>query len=346
MGPQDRLVDADALEEFLTDHLGPADDFAISYHPRGYSNETFFLTWDDRDLVLRRPPAGETAEDAHDVLREYEIYLKLQDTPVPVPGTVAATDDKSVLGAEFYVVEQVEGRTYHDGEPEAIQSVEARRSVSEAFVDVLTSVHELDYAEVSLESFGRPEGFTRRQIDQWTKQLEWATAKTKEIRQVPEITEIRNWLKENRPEQTAHTLVHGDYTLQNVMFAPNTPSKVMAAFDWEMGTLGDPFTDLGWTLASWREPSDPPNPAPEFLPSYTEKEGYFTRDEFVARYEAQTGVTYDDRTFYRVFGFYKLIAVCEMFFARYLDGAENEVYPLMEQYVPQMASMTIDIIGE
>ncbi|MFC7318243.1 phosphotransferase [Halomarina halobia] len=50
----------------------------------------------DAEFVLRRPSAGETADAAHDVLREYRVMSALADTDVPVPTTVAACEDHDV----------------------------------------------------------------------------------------------------------------------------------------------------------------------------------------------------------------------------------------------------------
>jgi aminoglycoside phosphotransferase (APT) family kinase protein len=340
-----QLIDKDSLATFLTENLHTGGDLDVAYYPHGYSNETIFLRWGDTDLVLRRPPEGETADRAHDILREYNIYSKLQETAVPVPNTVASCDDRSIIGSEFYLMERVEGETFHEGEPATFKTQNARRKCSREFIETLATIHTLDYNEASLADLGKSTGFTERQIDQWTTQLDWATGKTAAVRHINGIERIQEWLEENEPETTVDSLVHGDYTFANVMFGIDSPSDIVAVFDWEMGTLGDPFTDLGWTLAVWRDPDDPPNPAPEFLPAFTVSDGYFTREEFINRYEVCTGFDFTNRTFYRVFGYYKLVAICEMFFARYLDGEENEIYPKMEEYVPRIVSRATDIIN-
>ncbi|MEF8867938.1 MAG: phosphotransferase, partial [Haloarculaceae archaeon] len=103
----DRLVDEAALRRYLESELGPADGFAVEHHGEGHSNETLFVTWGDRELVLRRPPAGETAESAHDVLREYRVISALADTDVPVPTAVLACEDTDVVGGEFYLMDRL-----------------------------------------------------------------------------------------------------------------------------------------------------------------------------------------------------------------------------------------------
>ena len=110
----DRLIDEPALQRYLETTLGSADEFDIDYHREGKSNETLFLDWGDYNLVLRRPPAGATAESAHDVHREYRILDALQETDIPVPQTVASCDDHSVIGADFYLMERCQGAVLRD----------------------------------------------------------------------------------------------------------------------------------------------------------------------------------------------------------------------------------------
>ncbi|MFY4816251.1 phosphotransferase, partial [Haloarcula sp. AONF1] len=105
----DRLVDDDALGTYLAAEFGPVDTFDVERHAEGHSNETLFVTWGDRELVIRRPPPGETADTAHDVLREHRVVDALGDTGVPVPQTLRACDDPAVLGSDFYVMERADG---------------------------------------------------------------------------------------------------------------------------------------------------------------------------------------------------------------------------------------------
>jgi aminoglycoside phosphotransferase (APT) family kinase protein len=100
-------------------------------HGGGHSNETLFLTWGDRDLVLRRPPPGGTAESASDLLREYTVLEAVQDTPVPTPDVLHACSDHSVIGSDFYVMERLERDVLRDEEPERFRTPAARRRIGE-----------------------------------------------------------------------------------------------------------------------------------------------------------------------------------------------------------------------
>ena len=355
-----RLVDEDALYDYLAGELGEPADYDVRRHQEGHSNETLFVSWGDRELVLRRPPPGETADTAHDVLREYQVVDALQETDVPVPPTVLACDDHDVIGSDFYLMERVEGHVLRESEPSDFATPERREGIGKELVDTLVEIHSLDYESVGLDEFGYPPGFTDRQVRRWSEQLTWAFDVTADEREVPQLYEITGWLVDNVPEDHPQTLVHGDYKLDNVMYAPlsdpdgKTGSdgktgagdvELASVFDWEMSTLGDPLTDLGWMLSYWRDPKDPEPAVPELTATFMEREGYPTRRELVERYEAATGFAFENERFYRTLAVYKLAALGEMFFRRYLEGnSDDPMYPLMDERVPALADRAMRIV--
>ena len=343
----ERIVDRDALAAYLEAQLGPVEEYAVEHHQEGHSNETLFVTWGDEELVIRRPPPGETAEKAHDVLREYRVIDALQGTEVRVPTTVAACDDEAVIGSDFYVMERAEGDVVRTGEPERFADPEARRRIGAELVDRLAEIHQVDLEAVGLEEFGYPEGFTQRQVKRWSEQLTWAFSVTAEEREVPVLYDVMEWLQNNAPEDHPHTLVHGDYKLDNVMFAPGTPPEIASIFDWEMATLGDPLTDLGWLLSYWWDEKDPDPPAStsSLSATFMTADGYLTRQELVARYEDATGIAFEHERFYRALAVYKLAGLGEMFFRRYLEGnSDDPMYPKMRDGVPALADRAKRII--
>jgi aminoglycoside phosphotransferase (APT) family kinase protein len=340
-----RLVDPERLRSYLEAELGPVDAFDVRRHPAGHSNETLFVTHGDRELVIRRPPPGATAETAHDVLREYRVMDALQGTAVPLPETVLACGDRDVLGSDFYVMGKRAGDVLRDDEPERFAAPAHRRRVGEELVDGLAAIHSVDPETVGLGDFGRPAGFTQRQVARWAKQFQWAFEVTAEDRAVPEIAEVTEWLKANVPADHGDTLVHGDYKLDNVMFAPGTPPNLVAVLDWELSALGDPLTDLGWLLSFWRDPGDPAPATPDLTATFMEHEGYPSRRELVVRYEDATGIEYAHDRFYRTLAVYKLGALGEMFYRRYLEGnSDDPLYPTMEERVPALAERCLRII--
>ncbi|AFZ73246.1 phosphotransferase family protein [Natronobacterium gregoryi] len=342
----ERLVDEDALGDYLREHLGDVDEYAVERHQEGHSNETLFVTWGDRELVVRRPPPGETAETAHDVLREYRVTAALTETAVPVPEPILACDDPDVIGSDFYVMDRLEGTVMRESESGAFADLESRRRIGEELVDTLAAIHDVDYEAVGLADFGHPPSYTERQVERWGQQLMWAFDVTTEEREVPDIYDVGAWLQENAPEDHPHTLVHGDYKLDNVMYATDDGApELVGVFDWEMATLGDPRADLGWLLSYWRDPKDPEPAVPELTATFMEREGYSTRRELVDRWESRTDFSFEHDRFYRALAVYKLAALGEMFFRRYLEGnSDDPMYPLMEDRVPALATRAKRIV--
>ncbi|MDZ7688819.1 MAG: phosphotransferase family protein [Halobacteriales archaeon] len=340
------LVDEGGLRTFLAEHLGEEETLEVERHDEGHSNETLFVDWGDHELVVRRPPPGATADTAHDVLREYTAIHALQDTDVPVPRTVAACDDHDVIGCDFYVMERIEGDVIRYSEPERFKNPEGRRHVGEELIDVLAQIHNVDYEEVGLGEFGKPEGYTQRQVDRWTKQLDWAFDETESEREVPDLHRVGDWLDENAPQKHDHTLVHGDYKLDNVIYAPDDEPRIAGVLDWEMCTLGDPLCDLGWLLFFWMDEKDPESKVMQtFGSNYLRNDDYPTREELVERYVNSTGFEVENLRFYRTLAVYKMCALGEMFYARYLMGhSDSSFHAMMGDGVPLLAEQAVNVI--
>ncbi|WP_224270308.1 phosphotransferase family protein [Haloprofundus salinisoli] len=342
---EERLVDERRLRTYLTSELGDVGTFSVEWHQEGHSNETLFVAWGDRDLVLRRPPPGDTADTAHDVGREFRVMDALQGTDVPVPPTVLYCEDDSVIGGEFYLMERVDGDVVRLEEPERFATPDRRAELGRELVDSLAAIHALDVDSVGLGGFGRPEGYLDRQVDRWGKQMAWAAGRTERPEGLPGRDEVESWLADNVPDAPEHTLVHGDYKLDNVILAPGTPPRVNAVVDWELSTLGAPLSDLGWMLLFWHDDPDDEPPIPELMPSFTAREGYPTRRELAARYEERSGVAVEHSTFYLALATYKLAAVCEMFYARHLAGdSDDPLYAAMDEGTPKLVAYAREVI--
>jgi aminoglycoside phosphotransferase (APT) family kinase protein len=340
-----RLVDEEALASYLEAELGSVGEYDVAHHQEGHSNETLFVSWGDRDLVIRRPPPGEIADTAHDVLREFRVIDALQDTDARVPGTVLASEDHEVMGSDFYVMERVEGDVLREAEAERFADAESRQAIGWELVDGLRGIHAVPYEAVGLGDFGYPDGYTERQVERWGKQYDWAMEVTTAERALSGLDDVSEWLDANCPTEYPHTLVHGDYKLDNVMFAPGTPPRLVSVFDWELSTLGDPRADLGWMLSYWRDAGDPEPAVPELTATFMEREGYPSRQDLVSRYEQESGIEFENERFYRTLAVYKLGALGEMFFRRYLEGnSDDPMYPLMDERVPALVERAARII--
>ena len=284
----------------------------------GKSNLTYRVGSDAGEVILRRPPLGHILPTAHDMVREYRVLCALEETAVPVPRTLHLGDAESGLGAPFYVMERVVGHICRNQLPPGYADTPAeRRAVAEGLVDALASLHTVDPEAVGLAEFGRPAGFMERQLRRWSKQ--WEASRVEDL---PALDALRDGLVRRLPEQRANSIVHGDYRLDNTVLHATRPGRIVAVLDWEMSTLGDPFTDLGTLLAFWSEEADVDVlRAARIVAPVTAASGFPSREDVIERYADQTGFDVSDADWYQSFAFFKLAVVCQGIAARAAGGA-------------------------
>jgi aminoglycoside phosphotransferase (APT) family kinase protein len=203
----------------------------------GQSNPTYFLTYDNRRLVLRRRPDGEILPSAHAVDRKYRVQAALSGTPVRVPRVLFYEEDTAIVGSAFYVMDRVEGRVFHDNTLAALP-MDQRREVYSDLASMLAKIHKIDPAAVGLADYGRHGGYFARQLSRWTTQWQLSSA-----RSLPAIDRLVEWLPANMPDDSETRLVHGDFRTGNVILHPTEP-RIAAVLDWELSTLGNPLADL------------------------------------------------------------------------------------------------------
>ena len=334
------LVDEQALAAFLARELPGEGELVATRHQAGHSNETFFVRRGVEEWVLRRPPRGAFLPSAHDVLREYRVLHALQNTDVRVPRTVLACDDESVIGAPFYLMEKVEGIVIRSDLPELFTESERGR-IGDELVDAMVELHSVDPSACGLDGLAKPTGYLERQLKRWTGQLELTMPFS---RPMPDLERIGRWLADERPETQQTTIVQGDYKLDNVMFAPETPARLVAILDWEMSTLGDPLADLGWMISFWREAEDGTGDLFEEATRGTEAPGMRTRAELVERYADATGRNVDALEWYVVLAIWKLAILLEGSYARHLAGmTDDPFFAQLEHGVPALAAKAMEI---
>ncbi len=334
------LVDPDALGAYLAHHLPGSDDEVLIERIRGgHSNETFFVTRGQQAWVLRRPPRGPLLPTAHDVRREYRVLCALTGTSVPAPHPVLFCEDVSVIGAPFYLMERAHGHVIRSELPPTFSSEDARRSLGLELIDRLADLHAIDWRGVGLEDFGRPTGYLERQLRRWVGQLD-----ASRTRPLPDLDAVTAWLSEHTPTSGPATIVHGDYRLDNVMFAPQLPARIVAIFDWEMATIGDPLADLGYLLSFWRQPDDPDFSLGDAAWRISELPGFSTRAELVARYAERTGRPISDVAFYVALAVWKLAILLEGSYARHLAGTTDDpFFATLQEGVPELARRALAI---
>ena len=216
--------------------------------------------------------------------RESNILMKLHEAFPLAPKPYFFTDDESIIGAPFYVMELRKGVNVDDSFPEGIEPTEELcRGMSRMVADTLVELHAVDWREAGLDEIGRPEGFLERQVKGWIGRYE--EAKTEEIEEVESLTE---WISRDVPESSPATIIHNDYKLNNLILNPDDLTDVRAVVDWEMTTIGDPLFDLAVSLSYWVEAGDSQE-LKEVLPTVTDMPGFFTRKEFVDYYAEKSG---------------------------------------------------------
>jgi aminoglycoside phosphotransferase (APT) family kinase protein len=338
------LVDPEALELFLDQRLPGSGPVEVERHMAGHSNETFFVRRGADEWVLRRPPRGAFLPTAHDVLREYRVLSALARTHVRAPRPVLACDDRSVIGAPFYLMERVRGCVVRaELPPGFVDDAGARGGIGEELVDALAELHAVDWQAVGLAGWGRPTGYLERQVKRWRGQLELATQFS---RPLPDLVRVGAWLGDHLPPDGPPSIVHGDYKLDNVTFDPNPPARLRSIFDWEMSTIGDPLADVGWMLSFWREPGDPEDPM-ERDAGLTRLPGFHPRDELLNRYLERTGRSAADLQFYLVLAVWKLAVLLEGSYARHLAGVTDDpFFAELEDGVPELARRALGLIRD
>lgn len=311
-------IDAAAVTQFFVSHvphLGSPLEFALI--SGGRSNLTYHVRGPGGECVLRRPPLGHVLPTAHDMAREFRVLTALRDSGMPVPKTFALCADSETNGAPFYVMEYRAGVVLQMRLPEGYAPEPAdRRRMGLELIDVLARLHAIEPNSVGLGDFGRPEGYLERQVRRWSQQ--WERSKAEDL---PEVEELIRRLRAALPRSPEPTIVHGDYRLGNVALDPTDPGRIVAIFDWEMATLGDPLADLGYTLIYWGEESDPPEvTALGTHQGLTAQPGFPTRAELVEAYSARSGRDVSGVRFYEVLALYKLAVISEGIYARWRQG--------------------------
>ncbi|MFF0105906.1 phosphotransferase family protein [Streptomyces hirsutus] len=312
---------------------GPVREARIG---EGHSNVTYLLRRDGWEGVLRRPPRPPYQESAHDVLREARVQRALLPTAVPVPRILATEPTGSVLGVPFYVMDKLTGDVVTGSVPTALDTPEGRYGLGTELVDTLVRLHQVDIDAAGLRSLGRGERFLDRQLRTFGHL--WDTHRT---RAIPAVDEAGQWLLAHRPAQSDTTLVHGDYRLGNLMFAPGSTPRLLALLDWELATLGDPLTDLGYLLSTYPEGTQDSGALLSLAGAV--RGGHFpTRGELVCHYAERTGRSTDGLHWYVALAFWRTAVGLESFYRRALQGTTDDPFIAeLEHGVPELAEQAL-----
>ena len=314
-------LDEPVIEAFLRDSIPRLrGKMHLLQFPGGNSNLTYCASFDNRELVLRRPPFGRKARTAHDMGREYRILSAIHGVFPYAPQPLCYTEDESIIGCPFYVMERIQGIILRTQVPPGImESPRQVRAMFERFLEVMTELHALDYKAVGLENLGKPQGYVKRQVKGWNQR--YRAARTPDA---PDCEDIMAWLEEKMPPDTERpAIIHNDFKFDNMVLDKDDPMKIIGVLDWEMSTLGDPIMDLGCTLGYWVQKDDAPEArARAAMPTYFD--GAPTRNELVQLYADLTGLKMENFDFYHCFGLFRLAGIAKQIYYRYYHGQTKD----------------------
>lgn len=328
-------IDTARLTEWMAANVaGFEGPLAYEKFEGGQSNPTYRIDAASGRYVLRRKPFGPLLPSAHAVDREYRLIAGLHPTGFPVAKPYGLCEDDAVIGSAFYIMEMVEGRTLWDGTlPDMAPS--DRRAHYNAIVDTLADLHAIDYEAAGLGSYGKPGNYFERQVARWTKQ--YRMSQTDDL---PEAEALIEWLPRTVPEQTRTSIVHGDYRIDNMIFAPDGP-QIRAVLDWELSTLGDPLADFAYFAMNWVTEPEGRSGVKGVNGGDT---GIPTIENITARYCERTGRDgVPDLNWYFSYNLFRLMGIVQGIKKRVIDGnASNAHAEATAARVPGLAQAAWD----
>ncbi len=311
---KDKLDEASLQTWMETNVEGFVGPMEISKFKGGQSNPTYKIDTPDNVYVLRRKPFGKLLPSAHAVDREFRVIAGLYPVGFPVAKPYALCEDDDVIGTMFYIMGMADGRTLWDGTLPDSDSQE-RRAIYDQMIDTLALLHSYNPAELGLERHGKTGNYCERQISRWTQQY-----RLSELEAIPAMDQLIEWLTKTIPEQKGFCIVHGDYRLDNMVFAHKEP-KVIAVLDWELSTLGDPIADFAyWLMAYELEPDGRSGLRGVDLQSL----GIPSREQAIARYCEKSGIDgLPPMDWYLAYNLFRIAAILQGVRKRAVDGTAN-----------------------
>lgn len=341
--------DVEAVRTWLaTQGTQLGENVEVQQFGGGASNLTYSLRDGSHDLILRRPPSGQKAKGAHDMVREYRIQDGLAEVFPLVPEMVALCEDESVIGCEFYVMQRVEGIIPRRDFPPGVTLDEAQgRALCTNALDVLIDLHQIDVDATPLAAMNKGKGYVERQISGWSRRFRDAHTEDIGAKREQRSENVMAWLAEHQPEDVASCLIHNDFRFDNLVLDRDDPTRPVGVLDWEMATVGDPLMDLGGTLAYWVQDDDD-----EFFRMFrrqpTNLPGMLSREEVVDYYCERTGysLTPEQWRFYEVYGLFRLGVIAQQIYYRYFHGqTTNEAYAIFGPAARHLEERCNTIIG-
>ena len=311
----DEKLNNSKLFEYLSEIIDlDIESFDILQFPSGYSNLTYLIKSNEKEYVLRKPPHGVKIKAGHDMSREFKVLSSLKDHYHKTPDPIHYCSDTDIIGSDFYLMERVKGVILRSNNYSQIVKDKSQFNfLSEQFVESFVELHKIDINKIGLSDFGNPEGYNSRQVHGWCKRYD-----NSKIEELKEMEIVMDWLKSNISQSKYVSLIHNDFKYDNLVLDENDLS-IKAILDWEMCTIGDPFMDLGTSLAYWIQHNDP-----DFIKgvglNITLDSNSPTRNKILNLYSEKFGNKIENIVFYFVFGLFKIAVIVQQIFFRYKNG--------------------------
>jgi aminoglycoside phosphotransferase (APT) family kinase protein len=313
-------LELSAIDRYLKSNIGQLEgEPKVKQFPGGASNLTYLVQYENRDLILRRPPFGTVAKSAHDMVREAKVIQSLQPVYPYVPEILAICEDHSVIGCDFYVMSRFVGIIPRQDLPKGLSLTEQdTRKLCTNVIDKLIDLHSINPEQAGLGAIGKGDGYVARQISGWSDRYRKAMTDN-----ATGFETVMVWLDEKQPKDIANRIIHNDFRFDNVVLNPDNPFEVIGVLDWEMATLGDPLMDLGNSLAYWIEAND--EPQMQFMRRQpTHLKGMLTRQQVVDYYMERTGFEVPCFDFYEIYGLFRLAVIIQQIYYRFHHGQTKD----------------------
>lgn len=331
--------DEDRVARYLRRQMGLGDvRIAFAQFPGGKANLTYLVRADGREWVLRRPPLGPVAPGSHDMRREYKVLSVLHRVYPPAPRALHLCEDPSVMGDVFFVMERRRGAVIREAWPPALPDTDDyRRLLAERVVAALADLHLVDYISLGLSDLGHPDGFVERQVAGWTDR--WHRAKEDDV---PAMEELSVGLAERVPAPQAAVVLHNDFKVDNLMV--DADANVVAVFDWDMATLGDPLVDLGTALAYWAGRDDATYPV--FGSLGITLAPVMPKEAVTEQYAARSGFSIERIGYYEALGLFRIAVIIQQIYIRYRRGQTSDHrFAVMGAIVAPIAEAALARLG-
>lgn len=339
---EDERFDESRVARYLHANLAelfPSESILFDQFPGGAANLTYRARHaDDEEWVLRRAPLGDVARGGHDMAREYKVLSRLWHEFPLAPRAYHYCEDDDVMGKPFFVMERRHGSVIRDKWPSGfVAHPDRKRRIAESLVDALCALHVVDPATVGLGDLGRPEGFVQRQIEGWASR--WEVAATRPVADMDTASVL---LREDVPEPQRAVILHNDFKLDNTMV--DARGDLVAVFDWDMATLGDPLVDIGTLLAYWAQPDDPTYLV--FGSNAVAIGDIMPKAEVRQRYAEQTGFDTGRISYFEGLALFRIAVIIEQIYARFVSGqTADQRFAMFEPLAPLLAASACELLS-